>query len=74
MRSALDEKDKNRRLEPEKDSSEPIVYVKSTHDDGNPNLQTLPGDSPDDLINRTFIKEVGDQKFRAKIKRKIVEK
>ena len=73
LRSAYGEKDKNKRLEPAKDPNEPIMYVKSTSDYGDPALKTLPGYSPDDLIGRTFIKDVGDEKFRAKIKRKIVQ-
>ena len=72
LRSATSDKDKNKRLEPESDPSDPIVFVKSTNDCLDPALRGMSGYSPDDLIGRTFIKEVGDEKFRAKIKRKIV--
>ena len=61
LRSAEDEKDKNKRLNPDPDPTEPIVFIKSTHDSGN--MKTPPSYSPDDLINRTYIKDFGDEKI-----------
>ena len=77
LRTATDDKDRNRRLdEPDdKDSKDPIVFIKSKSDDqGESSLRTMTGLSTDDLIGRTFLKDIGDQKIRGHISRKVIEK
>ena len=59
----------------DKEETDPIVFIKSKSDDlGLSPLKTMVGFSPDDLIGRTFLKEIDKEKFRGHIRRKIVEK
>ena len=63
LRSAETKEDRNLRLDKGTDEDkEPIVFIKSRSDDETV-LKLMPGYSPEDLIGRTFLKDVGEENF-----------
>ena len=72
LRSAADQDTKNKRLKPDKDPKEPIMFIKSAHGDED-DLGRLPDFSPDDLIGRTFVRDIEGKSTEFKVERKIVD-
>ena len=77
VRSALSDKERNRRLDPVGGEPKPILeIVKSPRmSDGEPSKTSMVYFKPDDIINRTYLTDPDEngQRFRAKVVQKIID-